>query len=99
MRTNRVELGESLPTVELRDRQATWQGFGDALALGIEMVLTPLLFAAVGWWLDGRFGTGPLLALLLGLLGLAGEAMHVYYTYRAGIARAEEGKPWTRPRP
>jgi F0F1-type ATP synthase assembly protein I len=85
--------------VELRDRQATWQGFGDALALGVEMVFTPLLFAAAGWWLDRRFGTGPLLAIGLGLLGLVGVMVRVYYDYRARMAAEEEGKPWTRPRP
>ena len=55
-----------LQPVELRDRQATWQGFGDALALGVEIVVTPLLFALFGWWLDGRFGTGPVLAIAFG---------------------------------
>jgi F0F1-type ATP synthase assembly protein I len=88
-----------LQAVDPRDQQATWQGFGDALALGVEMVMTPLLFALFGWWLDGRFGTGPFLAIGFGLLGLVGEAAHVYYTYRARIAHEEEGKPWTRPRP
>ena len=84
--------------MELRDRQATWQGFGDALALGVEMVCTPLLFAAFGWWLDGRFGTGPLFAILLGALALVGVSVRVYYEYRARMEREEEGKPWTRPR-
>jgi F0F1-type ATP synthase assembly protein I len=85
--------------VELRDRQATWQGFGDALALGVEMVLTPLLFALFGWWLDGRLGTGPVLAIGLGALAIVGVSVRVYYDYRARMAREEEGKPWTRPRP
>ena len=84
--------------MELRDRQATWQGFGDALALGVEMVMTPLLFALAGFGLDRLLGTGPFLALLLGLIGVVGEALHVFYAYRARIAREEEGKPWTRPR-
>jgi F0F1-type ATP synthase assembly protein I len=84
--------------VELRDRQATWQGFGDALALGVEMVVTPLLFALFGWWLDGVFGTGPVLAIGFGAFGIVGTAMRVYYDYRARIAREEEGKPWTLPR-
>jgi F0F1-type ATP synthase assembly protein I len=84
--------------VELRDRQATWQGFGDALALGVEMVVTPLLFALAGFGLDRLLGTGPVFALLLGLFGVVGEALHVFYTYRARIAREEEGKPWTRRR-
>ena len=90
---------EGLQTVELRDRQALNKGFADALALGVEMVATPLLFVLFGWFLDRLFGTGPVLAIVFGLFGVVGEAAHVFYTYRARIAQEEEGKPWTRPRP
>jgi F0F1-type ATP synthase assembly protein I len=84
--------------VELRDRQATWQGFSDALALGVELALTPLLFAAFGWWLDGRFGTGPLLAIAFGAVAVVGVSVRTYYDYQARMAREEEGKPWMRHR-
>lgn len=76
-----------------------WRGFGDALAQAVEMVVTPLLFALAGWWLDGRFGTGPVLALVLGGLGVVGVGARTYYAYRAAIERQEEGKPWTANRP
>jgi F0F1-type ATP synthase assembly protein I len=95
----RVGSWEGLRAVELRDRQATWQGFGDALALGVELVFTPLLFAAAGFGLDRWFGTGPVLAIVLGLFGVVGVSLRTYYAYQARIAREEEGKPWTRPRP
>ena len=65
----------------------------------VELVFTPLLFAAIGWWLDGRFDTRPVLAIVLGALGVVGVSLRVYYDYRARMAREEEGKPWTRPRP
>jgi F0F1-type ATP synthase assembly protein I len=87
-----------LETVEFRDQQATHKGFGDALALGVEMVFTPLLFAAAGWWLDGRIGTRPLFAILFGALALVGVSVRVYYEYVARMAKEEEGKPWTRHR-
>ena len=48
-----------LETVELRDRQATYNGFGDALAHATELVVTPLLFALAGFGLDRWLGTGP----------------------------------------
>jgi F0F1-type ATP synthase assembly protein I len=85
--------------VELGDRHATYQGFGDAFALSAELVMTPLLFALGGYGLDRLFGTGPVLAFVLGFIGLFGAVAHVYYDYRARIAKEEEGKPWTRPRP
>jgi len=82
--------------VELRERQATWNGFGNALSQAVELVVAPLLFALFGWFLDGHLGTGPVLAIAFGLLGVAGVAARSYYWYRAAIEREEEGKPWTR---
>jgi len=84
--------------VELRERQATYNGFGDALAHATELVVTPLLFALAGYGLDRLFGTGPVLAIVLGLVGVLGVAVKSYYEYAARMAREEEGKPWTRPR-
>jgi F0F1-type ATP synthase assembly protein I len=84
--------------VELRERQATWDGFGNGLSQAVEMVVTPLLFALFGWFLDTRFGTGPVLAIVFGVIGVAGMAARTYYWYRAAIEREEEGKPWTRRR-
>ena len=82
--------------MELRDRQATWQGFGDALAMAVEFVAMPLLFALVGYGLDGLFGTRPVLAIVLGVLGLVGVVLRTYYWYAAAMTQEEEGKPWTR---
>ena len=82
--------------MELRDRQATWNGFGNALSQAVELVAAPLLFALFGWFLDRHFGTGPVLAIGLGVLGVVGVAARSYYWYRAAIEREEEGKPWTR---
>jgi F0F1-type ATP synthase assembly protein I len=82
--------------VDLRDRQATWNGFGNALSQAVELVVAPLLFALFGWFLDNHLGTGPVLAIALGLLGVAGVAARSYYWYRAEIDRQEEGKPWIR---
>jgi len=76
-----------------------WSGFGDALAQAVEMVVTPLLFALAGWWLDGRFGTAPVLVAVFSAIGVLGVAARTYYAYRAAMDRAEEGKPWTTSRP
>ena len=82
--------------VELREHQATWQGFGDALAMAVEFAATPLLFALFGYWLDRVFGTGPVLAITIGLVGLVGVVLRTYYWYQANMSREEEGKPWKR---
>ena len=42
------------------------------LHLGLEFVGGTLLFAGLGYWLDGRWGTAPWLAVIGGALGFAG---------------------------
>lgn len=82
--------------MDLRDRQATWNGFGNALSQAVELVVAPLLFALFGWFLDRHLGTGPFLAIAFGLFGVAGVAARSYYWYRTAMDREEEGKPWIR---
>jgi F0F1-type ATP synthase assembly protein I len=85
--------------VEFRERETQWLGFERALAQSVEIVVTPLLFALFGHWLDGRFGTGPVLAIVFGLVGVVAISLRSYLWYRASMDREEKGKPWTRLRP
>jgi F0F1-type ATP synthase assembly protein I len=85
--------------VELRDRQATYNGFGNALSQAVEIVVAPLLFALAGWAIDRAVGTTPVFTVVLAAFALAGVAVRMYYQYRDAMAREEEGKPWTRSRP
>ena len=82
--------------VELRQNQKTWEGFDKAFAQSLEFVVIPLVFALFGHWLDNRFGTGAVLAIVLGVTGLVGMAARSYLWYRAAMDREEKGKPWTR---
>jgi F0F1-type ATP synthase assembly protein I len=45
---------------------ADWMGMA---SLGFEFVFAILLPGALGWWLDGKFGTRPWIMLVGGLLG------------------------------
>jgi F0F1-type ATP synthase assembly protein I len=85
--------------VNLRDRQATYNGFGNALSQAVEIVATPMIFGLVGFFLDRLVGTRPLFTVTLALFALVGMALRMYYAYREAMAREEEGKPWTRSRP
>lgn len=76
-----------------------YQGFSDALAQAVEIVVTPLLFALLGFWLDGLFGIRPVLTAILAAAGVIGVGARSYYAYKAAMDRAEEGKPWTTSRP
>jgi F0F1-type ATP synthase assembly protein I len=82
--------------VELREHQATWQGFSDALGMAVELVATPMVFALLGYGLDRWIGTSPLFAIVLGLFGLIGIVARTYFWYQTHVRREEEGKPWKR---
>ena len=81
---------------KLQARQRLFSGFGDALALSIEFVATPLIFAVAGYFLDGWLGTGPYLMVALGAFAFAGVVVQAYYRYLAAMEAEEAGKPWTR---
>lgn len=80
----------------LGEHAGLYNGFANALATAFEMVAIPTVFVLVGFWLDGRFGTAPIVAVALGVLGVVGVAVKAYYAYQATIERVEEGKPWRR---
>ena len=78
------------------ERRDLNRGFGEALAQAFEFAAIPVLFAALGWWLDDRLGTRPILLVALAALGFVGVCLRTIYHYKAKVEREEEGKPWTR---
>lgn len=62
----------------------------------MEIVLTPLLLGALGWWIDGIVGTEPFLAIIFGVIGAAGIFVKLKLGYDQKMAEVEAGKPWTR---
>jgi F0F1-type ATP synthase assembly protein I len=91
-------LDDSVDDRDQRDRRQTWTGFSDALARGIELVATPLLFALGGWYLDRWAGTRPLFTLVLFLLAVAGMSARMYYGYMAAMQEHDRAGAWA-PRP
>ena len=63
------------------DSQTVRESFGDALAAGFELVVTPAIFALLGWFIDTRLGTTPIFTLVLGGLVLAYEVWKLLYWY------------------
>ena len=80
--------------MDLKARQEMNQGFGNALALAVEMVMTPMLFALLGWALDRWLGTGPVFLILLALFGAVGMALKTYYAYVEKMRQHEQEAPW-----
>lgn len=63
------------------DRRDLYNGFGDTYTRAFELVVTPLIFGLIGWWLDTRFGTFPALALTLGILVFLYEVWKLLTVY------------------
>ena len=81
---------------ELATRRALNQGFSNAMNRAIELVALPLLFGALGLFLDHVLVWTPVLTIALAGYGLAGGVLRIYYAYNAQMKAAEAGKPWTR---
>ena len=79
-----------------KDRRALYNGFGDTLARGIELVLTPAVFGVIGFFLDGWIGIRPVLTISLVLFALIGMAVRMYYGYDAAMKTEEAQLPGRR---
>jgi F0F1-type ATP synthase assembly protein I len=69
--------------VDLRDRRELSNGFGNALNVAVELVVTPMIFGFLGFLLDGRLGTKPVFTLVFFLLVLAYVIWKQYRLYGA----------------
>jgi F0F1-type ATP synthase assembly protein I len=81
----------------IEHKRKLYNGFGNALSRALEFVAVPLLFGWFGHWLDGRFGTGPLLLVTLGVVGLVGVFMSAWYRYVEAMQAEEAKAPWHKP--
>jgi len=70
------------PDPENRNKGAGDPGIWRFFGMGIQLALTVAAFAALGWWLDGKFGWTP-----WGLLGfsLFGVAAGMYQFLKASL--------------
>jgi F0F1-type ATP synthase assembly protein I len=62
-----------------------FRGFGQYMAVGIQMIVTTSVIADIGWWLDRRTGREPLFLTIFFLLGaLGGIAVVWRAVYQCG---------------
>lgn len=59
-----------------------YRGMGRYMALGVQMVVTTVVIAAIGYWLDIKTGKGPMFLVVFFLLGSAAGFMVVYRAFR-----------------
>jgi F0F1-type ATP synthase assembly protein I len=58
----------------------------DGLVLAVELVLSTVIFAGLGWLLDGAIGTRPVFTVFLGAFTLAYEVWKIVTGYDARMA-------------
>ena len=63
------------------DRRDLYNGFGDALARAVELVVTPAIFGYLGWLADRHFGTTPVITIVLFVLVFGYVAWRMWYGY------------------
>lgn len=72
-------------------------GSEDGLAKAIEIVVTPAVFAAAGFGLDRWWGTGPWLALSLGMVAFIAKLLVEWYRYAERMQAHEQEMASSRP--
>ncbi|HEV3227422.1 MAG TPA: AtpZ/AtpI family protein [Acidimicrobiales bacterium] len=75
--------------MDLRDRRELNNGFGNALARAVELVVTPMIFGFFGYLLDGRLGTRPCFMLLFFAFVLGYSIWKQYALYSTAMDREQ----------
>lgn len=83
--------------MDLREKRALYNGFGDTLTRAVEFVAIPGVFAVAGRLVDDRIGTTPLLTVVLAALALVGVFVRAYFAYEVAMREQEAQRPWARP--
>jgi F0F1-type ATP synthase assembly protein I len=77
------------------EKRSAARGYGQGyayFAMALNFVAAILLFGAVGWVVDGRLGTRPLVAVLGAFVGGFAAFMRIYYRVKADTdAEKREG--------
>ena len=60
-----------------------------------EFVVSPVVLALLGLWLDRTIGTTPVFCVIGAVLGLVGATISIYYGYRNRMAELAEKAPWS----
>ena len=85
--------------MEPRESQRdTYNGFGDSLARAFELAVTPAIFGALGYWLDGKFGIRPVLMITLSLVTLITMGIRTIVGYDQQMRRHDAEGAWSKGR-
>ena len=76
--------------MELRQRQEMYRGLDRGLARAVELVVTPLLAAGIGYLLDRWLGIVPVLSVVFGVWGFVVTCWRQVYDYNARMNVEED---------
>lgn len=85
----------ALDPAELAERQDLYNGFGNGLALGFELAVTPAVFGAIGYGLDRWLGLLPVLTIVFVLLAVAGLSVRQFAAYTVRMKLHDTEGPWS----
>jgi F0F1-type ATP synthase assembly protein I len=78
------------------ERRELYNGFGNALSLGIEFALGPVIFGGLGWLLDRALGLAPILTVILSLVGVVATFLRMWFRYDAEMKVKEAEGIWNK---
>jgi len=76
----------------VKQPNTTRQVVGDALQLGASIVLAIFIGFGLGFWLDEKFGTLPILSIIGFLLGVAAAGLNVWKAVKRELKSYEDKK-------
>ena len=79
---------------QLAERRELYNGFGNALSLGIEFALGPVIFGGLGWALDRWLGLFPVLTVVLSIVGVVATFVRMWFRYDAEMKVKEAQGIW-----
>lgn len=82
--------------MDLRARRELNNGFGNALARAFELVVTPMVFVAIGYGLGTLVGARPVVTFAFGAFGVLGTIVRLFYGYDLEMRRHEQEGPWAK---
>ncbi len=86
----------ALSPAALKARQETYRGFGDTLAVSVELAVSPVIFGLIGYGLDRWLGIVPLFTIVLVLFCIVGLSVRMWFEYDARMKVHEAAGPWAR---
>ncbi len=89
--TEHESSGQDGTTAEL------YRGFGHGQSRAVELAVTPVILAGLGWLLDRWLGLVPVFTIALFLVGIVGLTARLWYGYDAQMRAYEADARWRTP--